>query len=166
MATEIEKRVLGLLSMIEVPRNAPDLIEEMGPEAVNVACEAALGTYVGLRPKTRTNAAAVVGRMQSQQARETLLLLITDPSDDVAIRALRAARRRAEPELLERAALVLERPEANPLVVVEAVHALRAAPAAGDARQALDRYRGMAESEMPAHRRHAAVQRVLGQEDV
>ena len=57
MATETEIWVLNLLSATEVPQNAPEQIEAAGTEAVNVACEAALGTYVGMRPKIRSNAA-------------------------------------------------------------------------------------------------------------
>lgn len=161
MATETETKVLKLLSSIEVPEDASERIEAMGPEAVNVACEAALGTYVGLRPKLRTNAAAVVGRMKTEQARETLLLLVTDPSDDVAIRALRAVGRRSEPELFERAALVLRRPDASPLVVAEALHALAADSAPPAAREALDRYRDAKYEDSPAHRRSLVVERAL-----
>ena len=64
-----------MLGAIEPPPDAAEQIEAMGPQAVNVACEAALGTYIELRPKVRTNAAAVVGRMNNEQARETLALL-------------------------------------------------------------------------------------------
>src|SRR6185437_8673678 len=103
--------VLAMLAATEPPRDAAEQIEAMGPEAVNVACEAALGTYVQLRPKVRTNAAAIVGRMDNDQARETLSLLVTDANEDVAIRALRAVGRRDEPLLVQRAGLVLRRPD-------------------------------------------------------
>jgi len=161
MANETETRVLGLLSAIEPPLEAPQLIEAMGPEAVNVACEAALGTYVGLRPKVRTNAAAIVGQMESQQAREALALLVTDPDEDVAIRALRAVGRRDDAGLIERAALVLRRPDASPLVAAEAVWALRESRDLPSAREALAEYRNGDLERAPAHRRSLVVERAL-----
>lgn len=161
MATEFERRVLSMLAAIEPPPDAAEQIEAMGPEAVNVACEAALGTYVGLRPKIRTNAAAIVGRMNNQQARETLALLVTDPSEDVAIRALRALGRRDEPELVQRIGMVLRRADASPILAAEAVKALAATPARGAASKLLDEYRKMTGEHAPAHRRHALVQQTL-----
>lgn len=161
MAPEIEERVLSLLSAIEVPSDADEQIEVMGAEAVNVACEVALGTYVALRPKVRTNAAAVVSEMHNEQAKETLALLVTDPDDDVAIRALRAVGRRDEPELLARAALILRRPDLAPLVAVEAVDALAASADLPIAREALDEYRQTKEEHAPAHRRSSVVQQAL-----
>jgi HEAT repeat protein len=164
MATETEERVLRLLSATEVPANAAEQIAQMGPEAVNVACEAALGTYVGLRLKVRTNAASVVGRLTDDQARQTLALLVTDPSDDVAIRALRAVRRRTgEEDLLARAALVLGRADASPLVVVEAIDALAASPDVPLARDALTNYREAGEG-APPHRSNQLVQQALDQQ--
>lgn len=161
MATETERRVLGMLGAIEPPPDAAEQIEAMGPEAVNVACEAALGTYVELRPKIRTNAAAIVGRMTSEQARETLALLVTDPDEDVAIRALRAVGRRDEPELAQRAGLVLRRADASPILAAEAVNALAATPARDAAREVLQEYRRMEGEGAPAHRRHALVEQAL-----
>lgn len=158
MATEIETWVLNLLSAIEVPRNAPEQIESAGTEAINVACEAALGTYVGLRPKLRTNAAWVVGRMTSQQARETLMLLLNDPSDDVAIRAIRAIGKRNDPELEARAALTLQRPEANSLVVAEIVKSLGQSQ---NGKLILSEYRGQQGLAALPHRRSPVVERAL-----
>lgn len=161
MATDTERRVLGMLGAIEPPPNAAEQIEAMGPEAVNVACEAALGTYVELRPKVRTNAAAIVGRMTSEQARETLALLVTDPDEGVAIRALRAVARRNEPELVQRAGLVLRRPDASPLLAAEAINALAATPARSAAREVLEEYRRMEGEGAPAHRRHPLVEQAF-----
>jgi HEAT repeat protein len=158
MPTPIETWVLDMLSAVEVPLDAAEQIERAGPEAVNVVCEAALGTYVGLRPKVRTNAAWVVGRMTAEQARDTLMLLVTDPDDGVAIRAIRAAGRLQIPELDARVALALERDEADPLLVVEAVAALAGSPTE---RQALQRYVDSTGSAAPAHRRNAAVERAI-----
>ena len=58
MPTQDEIRVLNLLSAVDyAPGTDPGkLIESWGNGAVTVACEAALGTYPGLRPKVRTNA--------------------------------------------------------------------------------------------------------------
>lgn len=161
MATETERRVLRMLGAIEPPSDAAEQIEHMGPEAVNVACEAALGTYVGLRPKIRTNAAAIVGRMNTDQARETLALLVTDPNEDVAIRALRAVGRRDEPTLVQRVALLLQRADASPLLIAEAVNALAETPARNAAREALDTYRGMQGEAAPTHRLHPMVEQAL-----
>jgi HEAT repeat protein len=161
MATDSERRVLSMLAAIEPPPDAAEQIEAMGPEAVNVACEAALGTYVELRPKVRTNATAIVGRMNNQQARETLALLVTDSSEDVAIRALRALGRRDEPELVQRVGLVLRRADASPLLAAEAVKALAATPARAAARKLLDQYREKTGEGAPAHRRHALVEQAL-----
>ena len=160
MATETESRVIGMLAAIEPPPDAAEQIEAMGPEAVNVACEAALGTYVELRPKIRTNAAAIIGRMHSEQARETLALLVTDSNEDVAIRALRAVGRRDEPELVQRVGLVLRRADASPLLVAEAVNALATTPTR-TAREVLEEYRRTQGEGAPPHRRHALVEQAL-----
>jgi hypothetical protein len=149
---------LNILSSIEVPLDAPERVDAAGAEAVNVVCEAALGTYVGLRPKVRSNAAWMIGRMTSQQARETLLLLVNDPSDDVAIRAIRAVGRRPTAELEERVALTFSRADANPLVVAEAVRALVGTP---NGQAALAKYRELSGAGIPAHRRSPVVERAL-----
>jgi HEAT repeat protein len=161
VATDTEARVLGMLGAIEPPPDAAEQIEAMGPQAVAVACDAALGTYIELRPKVRTNAAAIVGRMNNDQARETLALLVTDPSEDVAIRALRALGRRDEPELARRAGLVLQRAEVSPLLAAEAVNALAATPARDAAREVLDEYSRVEGPGSPAHRRHPLVAQAL-----
>lgn len=165
MATETEQRVLNILSAIEPPRDAAEQIEALGPEAVNVACEAALGTYVGLRPKVRTNAAAIIGQMHTEQALQTLALLVTDPNDDVAIRALRAVGRRDEPDLIARAALVLKRPGVTPLVAVEAIDALAARSDSPVAAAALDAYRQAKDSNALAHRHSPVVEQALARYD-
>jgi HEAT repeat protein len=161
VATDTEARVLGMLGAIEPPPDAAEQIEALGPHAVTVACEAALGTYIELRPKVRTNAAAIVGRMNNDQARETLALLITDPSEDVAIRALRALGSRDEPELARRAGLVLQRAEVSPLLATEAVNALAATPARDAAREVLDAYNRVQGPGSPPHRRHPLVEQAL-----
>jgi HEAT repeat protein len=159
--TPTEELVLRILSATDWPINPADRIEELGPEAVNVACEAALGTYVGLRPKIRTNAAAIVGDLDNEQARETLALLITDANEDVAIRAMRAVGRRDDPELIERVAIVLRRPETSPLLAAEAVDALIKTPARDAAQAALDAYRTAGDEAALPHRRHQLVQEAL-----
>jgi hypothetical protein len=161
VATEIERAVLDMLSAIEPPGDAAERIEALGPEAVDVACDAALGTYVGLRPKVRTNAAAIVGRMHGEQALQTLALLVTDPSDDVAIRALRAVGRRDEPDLVARAALVLRRPGVAPLVAVEAVDALAARTDSPLAAKVLVAYREATGADAMPHRRSQVVEQAL-----
>jgi hypothetical protein len=150
-----------MLGATEVPPDAAERIEAMGPEAVTVACEAALGTYVELRPKIRTNAAAIIGRMTHEQARQTLALLVTDANEDVAIRALRAMATRDEPELVRRAGLVLRRPNTSPLLAAEAVNALAATPAREAAQETLQEYLRSQDERGLAHRGHPLVEQAL-----
>jgi HEAT repeat protein len=161
MPTDVEVRVMRMLSAIEVPTNAAQLIEALGTEAVTVACEAALGSYPGLRPKVRTNAAAVVGRMTHPQARETLELLITDENPDVAIRGLRAAGRQKDDRLVTLIGTVLRRPTTDAFTADEAVRALRKidSPAA---QQQLDEYAGASPEKIP-HRGSALIRHTLKQ---
>jgi HEAT repeat protein len=161
MPTDVEVRVMRMLAAIEVPANAPEIIETLGTEAVTVVCEAALGSYPGLRPKLRTNAVAVVGRMTHPQARETLALLITDESPGVAMRALRAAGRRKDEGLVDRIGAVLRRPTTDELTANEAIRALRSIDSTAAAR-ALDAYAKASGDQVP-HRRSALVERALRQ---
>jgi HEAT repeat protein len=135
MPTETERRVLQMLSAIEVSPDAPALIEAMGTDAVTVVCEAALGTYEGVRLKVRSNAAAVVGRMSHPQALETLALLVNDASPDVATRAVRAIARRGDAHLVPRIAELLTQASTADWLAAEAVRALAAfdLPAAREA---------------------------------
>jgi hypothetical protein len=159
MATDVEIRVMRLLSAIEVPPDAATLIEEMGTEAVTVACEAALGSYPGLRPKVRTNAVSVIGRMTHPQARETLAMLVTDETPRVALHALRAAGRRQDDSLVGHIGTVLRRPTTDQFTANEAIRALRAigSPAA---QRELDEYAGASPEGLP-HRSSALVQQAL-----
>ena len=160
MATDIEVRVMGLLSAIEVPDNVAELIEGLGTEAVTVACEAALGSYPGIRLKVRTNAAAAVGRMTHPQARETLAMLVTDESADVAIRAIRAAGRQRDDRLVGAVGSVLQRAATDPLVADEAVRALRTIGSEA-ANQQIAEYVAAAPERVP-HRASALLRRALG----
>ena len=108
MPTEMESRMLQLLSAIEIERDAPQYIESLGNEAVTVICEAALGSYPGMRPKVRANAVVLVGRMNHPQALETMALLVSDPDPGIAIRAIRAAGRKRNTGLVEKIARVLD----------------------------------------------------------
>lgn len=126
MPTEMETKVLRLLSAIEIPPNAGQIIESWGAEAVTVACEAALGDYPGLRTKIRTNAAALVGMMSHPQAREVLKLLLKDSNTDVRMRALRAAGRQKRDDLVPDIGEILEGPLVPQLIAAEAVKALKA----------------------------------------
>jgi HEAT repeat protein len=140
MPTEIEVRVMRLLSHIEIPADAPARIERMGTEAVTVVCEAALGTLDGVRKGIRHNAAAIVGRMQHEQAVETLVLLINDASPDVSLRAIRAVRRRRLEHVIPQIDTLLSSPSTPPVLAGEAVRALEALDT-DDARRVLDGYR-------------------------
>jgi len=161
MPTEAEIRVMEILSAIEVPRNAGEMIEAMGNEAVTVVCEAALGSYPGLREKVRTNAVAVLGTIDHQQAEESIALLVADTKPDVAVRAMRSAGIQKNAAAVSRLDEVLQRSESTPVLAAEAVKALRAI-ATPKARQSLERYQ-TAEGSMPAHRRSALVEDILSQ---
>jgi len=124
MPTENEVRVLKLLSAIEIPPTAAQTIQSWGNEAVTIVCEAALGTYPGLRPKVRTNAVSLLGWMNHQQATETVPMLLTDSNTDVAIRAMRAAGRQKNESGIDKMAQLLRTREAPPLLVAEALSAL------------------------------------------
>jgi HEAT repeat protein len=160
MATDIEVRVMGLLSAIEVPANVAEIIEGLGTEAVTVACEAALGSYPGIRMKVRTNAAAAVGRMTHPQARETLAMLVTDDNSAVAIRALRAVGRQRDDRLVATVGSVLRRATTDPLVADEAVRALQKVGSEAATRQ-LAEYDAAAPEQVP-HRASALIRRTLG----
>lgn len=125
MPTEMETKVLRLLSAIEIPLNAGQIIESWGDEAVTVACEAALGDYPGLRTKIRTNAATLVGTMSHPQAREALRLLLKDANTDVRARALRAAGRQKRDDLVPDIGEMLETPGVPELIAAEAVKSLK-----------------------------------------
>ncbi|WP_136419716.1 HEAT repeat domain-containing protein [Herbaspirillum sp. ST 5-3] len=126
MPTENEIRVLKILSAIEIPPNAGQTIQSWGNEAVTVVCEAALGTYPGLRPKVRNNAVALLGWMDHQQALETVPLLLNDANTDVSIRAMRAAGRQKNDAGVDKLGQLLRRRDAPPLLAAEAVSALLA----------------------------------------
>lgn len=126
MPTENEIRVLKILSAIEIPPTAGQTIQSWGNEAVTVVCEAALGTYPGLRPKVRNNAVALLGWMDHQQARETVPLLLNDANTDVSIRAMRAAGQQKSDASVDKLGQLLRRRDAPPLLAAEAVSALLA----------------------------------------
>lgn len=158
MPTEAETRVMQILSAIEVPPAAADLIESLGTEAVTVVCEAALGSYPGIREKVRTNAVSLLGMIDHPQARETVPLLVNDPNPDVAIRAMRAAGAQRNDDVVPRLDRLLSRPDAPPLLAAEAVKALIAVDSTA-ARASLTTY---AEADSPpAHRDSALVRRIL-----
>lgn len=124
MPTENEVRVLKILSAIEIPPTAGQTIQSWGNEAVTVVCEAALGTYPGLRPKVRNNAVALLGWMDHEQAQETVPLLLNDSNSDVAIRAMRAAGRQKNEAGIDKLAEMLNQKGTEPLLAAEAVSAL------------------------------------------
>ena len=124
MSTEMETRVMQLLSAIEIPENAAEHVQSLGNEAVTVICEAALGSYPGIRPKMRANAVVLAGRMSHPQALETIALLVSDPDPGIAIRAMRAAGRKRSAGLVEKIARVLDQPMSGALLAAEALDAL------------------------------------------
>lgn len=159
MPTEIETQVLRWLSAIEVMPDTATRVMELGPDAITVVCEAAVGAYPGLRTKVRTNAVSLLGWMDVPQARETVVLLIHDPLPDVATRALRAAGRQHNAAAVTVIEQRLASSSAPPLVAAEAVKALDAI-ASDDADAALDSYR-QAGASAPPHRHSAVVTEVL-----
>lgn len=124
MPTPIEVRVLKILSAIEIDPSTAQTIENLGNEAVTVVCEIALGSYPGLRLKVRTNAVALLGWMTHPQAVETIPLLINDSNSDVSIRAMRAAGRQKNEQVISKLDEILKKTESLPLIAAEAVKAL------------------------------------------
>jgi hypothetical protein len=126
MPDETVVRLMKILSAIEIPPSAAQVVEEMGNDAVTVVCEVALGSYPGLRQKVRTNAVALLGWMTHQQAIETTALLVNDTNSDIAIRALRAAGQQKNGNVVDKIGQMLNKPGANPLIVAEGLKALLA----------------------------------------
>lgn len=124
MPTEIEIKVMKLLTAIEIPPSAGQYIENLGNEAVTVLCETALGSYPGLRPKVRNNAVALLGYMTHPQAGETLILLVNDANSDVAIRAIRASSQLKSKDVVPALEGKLEQVTTSSLIAAEAVQAL------------------------------------------
>jgi hypothetical protein len=161
MATENEARVLEILRGFEMPDGTAAAIERWGTDAVTVVCEAALGTYTGVRPKVRYNAVALLGGMSHPQAKETVHLLISNPNPEVSIRAMRAAARQPNELAVNDLSLVLAKPDLPPVVAAEAVKALNAIGSA-EARSALARYAASA-GEESQHRRNPLVVKHLAE---
>jgi len=159
MPTEIEIRVMKLLTAIELTPAAADRIVEWGNEAVTVVTEAALGAYPGLRQKVRTNAVALLGWMDHPQAVEAIPLLVTDPNPDIAIRAIRAAGRRQLEGVVDQLIGILARPESTPILAAEAAKALNAI-GTPQAASAIDEYRAASAATLP-HRMSRVVEDVL-----
>ena len=126
MPDETVVKVMKILSAIEIPPSAAQVVEQMGHQAVTVVCEVALGSYPGLRQKVRTNAVSLLGWMTRPQAVETTALLVNDPNPDIAIRALRAAGRQKNDNVVDKIGQMLNKPAANPLIVAEGLKALLA----------------------------------------
>jgi len=140
MATQAETEVLRLLSAIEVePEDAAKAVLDLGDEAVTVLCEAALGSFPGLRAKVRTNAVALLGWVKHPQAQEATRLLIRDPNPDVSIRALRAVGRQKNSTITHDLGRMLQNASLPPLVAAEVVKALIAIDSP-ESRKALSAY--------------------------
>ncbi|MEH6435699.1 HEAT repeat domain-containing protein [Massilia sp. DD77] len=161
MPTENEVRVLKILNAIEIPPTAGQTIQTWGNEAVTVVCEAALGTYPGLRSKVRNNAVALLGWMDHPQAQETVPLLLNDTNSDVAIRAMRAAGRQKNETGIEKLAGMLEQQGTQPLLAAEAVSALLAI-GTPEAAATVASYRAANPADLP-HRGSRAVIGVLSE---
>jgi len=160
MPTTAASTVLRMLSAIEVDSEAAaEVVQDLGNEGVTVLCELALGTFPGLRAKIRANAVVVLAWVSHPQARETLQLLIRDPSPDFSIRALRAVARRKDPTIVAELGTLLQQVTLPPLVAAETVVALQTFDST-DARQILDVYRLADPGRFP-HRGAAAVQQAL-----
>jgi len=159
MPTEIESRMFQLLRAIEIERDAPQYIESLGNEAVTVICEAALGSYPGIRPKMRANAVVLAGRMNHPQALETIALLVSDPDPGIAIRAMRAAGRKRSAGLVEKIARVLDQPMSGALLAAEALDALLQIDTP-EAQLRVKAYEAASATDLP-HRRSPAVEYTL-----
>jgi HEAT repeat protein len=159
MPTPAEVRVLELLTAIDTrPETLAAQVLALGNPGVTALCEAALGTYPGLREKVRTNAIALLGWIPHPQAAETLVLLVTDPNPDLASRALRASARAGLTEAIQPIDALLRRPGTPPLVAAEAVKAL----ARIDSPEAAAVLATYVEGAVPTtHRTSSVVQQVL-----
>ena len=157
MPTQDEIRVLNLLSAVDyAPGTDPGkLIESWGNGAVTVACEAALGTYPGLRPKVRTNAVAVLETIDHPQARETVAMLVKDSNSDVSIRALRAAAGQKNNAVVRDLDTLLQSPSLPPLVAVEVVKTLINI-GSNQAKRALQTYKDASPNQLP-HRANVLI---------
>lgn len=160
MPTPIETEVMRLLTSVDVqPAVSAARIMELGTPAVTVVCEAALGSYPGLRNKTRTNAVALLGWLAHPQAAETVALLVGDEDPDVAIRALRAAGRSGNQAAVARISALLTRPETPPVIAAEAVRSLSTV-GSPNAVDAVETYRHVGENVL-AHRGSTVVRTAL-----
>ena len=159
MPTENEIRVLKILSAIEIPPTAGQTIQSWGNEAVTVVCEAALGTYPGLRPKVRNNAVALLGWMDHQQAKETVPLLLNEANADVSSRAMRAAGRQKNESGIDKLDQLLRRKDSPPLLAAEALGALLAI-GSGKALASVAAYKAANPADVP-HRASKVVESVL-----
>ena len=159
MPTEDEVRVMRLLGSIEIDNNAGKVIEGWGNDAVTVLCEAALGTYPGVRLKLRTNAVALLGNMSHPQAKETIHLLVSDPNPDVSIRAMRAAGMQRNTMVVGDLGRLLSKSDLSVVVAAEVVKALTEI-GTPEARSALDTYAAVSSDEY-AHRRSPLVLKYL-----
>ena len=159
MPTEIESRMFQLLRAIEIEDDAPQYIESLGNEAVTVICEAALGSYPGIRPKMRANAVVLAGRMSHPQALETIALLVSDPDPGIAIRAMRAAGRKRSADLVEKIARVLDQPMSGGLLAAEALDALLQIDTP-EAQHRVKAYEAASATDLP-HRRSPPVEYTL-----
>lgn len=159
MPTEMESRMLQLLRAIEIKSGTASYIESLGNEAVTVICEAALGSYPGIRPKMRANAAVLAGKMSHPQALETIALLVSDPDPGIAIRAMRAAGRKRSAGLVEKIARVLDQPISDALLAAEALDALLQIDTP-EAQLRVKAYQAASAADLP-HRRSPAVEYTL-----
>ncbi|MFM0472662.1 HEAT repeat domain-containing protein [Paraburkholderia strydomiana] len=161
MPTEIERKVLNLLSAVDFSGGSDPgpLIASWGNEAVTLVCEIALDGYPGLLPKVRTNAVAVLETVDHPQSKETVRLLVKDTNSDISIRALRAAAGQRNTTTVRDMASMLQSTSLQPLVAVEVVKALSAI-ATPEARAALASYTTADRQKYP-HRANALVSSYL-----
>lgn len=110
----------------DLASSANGAVRLLGPRHAGgkLATEAALGSYPGLRNKTRTNAVALLGWLAHPQAAETVVLLVGNENPDVASRAMRAAGRSGNQGAVPRIAALLARPETPPILAAESVRSL------------------------------------------
>lgn len=159
MPTEMESRIFQLLRATEIERDAPQYIESLGNEAVTIICEAALGSYPGIRPKMRANAVLLAGGMDHPQALETIALLVSDSDPGIAIRAMRAAGRKRSTGLVEKIGRVLDQPMSSALLAAEALDALLQIDTP-EAHLRVQAYEAACETDLP-HRRSPPVEYTL-----
>jgi hypothetical protein len=161
MPTDTEVKIMKILNSIEIePETVAKKIESMGNEAITVLCEAALGSYPGIRNKVRTNSVSLLGWIKNYpQVIETIKMLVADSQIGVSVRAIRSAGRQRAEQVVEDLGDILKNRRTSSIIALEAVKSLIAINSL-TANQYLDEY-AEADPKLYPHRRVVAIDNLL-----